>query len=488
MDTTILVVDDAAVARRWCAEVLQAKGYRVELAEDGEEAVRKVFDRAPSLVIMDLEMPRMDGVSAIRLLKSNPQSRHIPILAFTSRSSVEERVRVLEAGADDFLSKEADEAELIARVRSLLRVEALEQEILEERNRFSAVLDQLAEAVMLCDERGRLVLANQAAMTILGIPPEIVGSLSLEELLQGVRRGGEFLDRLHRDELDAFEILFPTPTGPRTFQVSGTPWMREGRGREGWILVFRDVTREREMEKMRSAFYSMIAHDLRSPITVVTGYVSLLLQGKAGDLTDTQREFLDAVLQRVKDMLKLVDEFLTVSKLEAMGIELKVGEVDLEELLREVLDSLELIAENKGIRVRLEKEGEVPTIMADRDKLQKVFTNLYDNALKYTPEGGEVTVRLWAVPAGVEVEVRDSGIGMNPEEMSCLFDRFTRLSTAKNRKIKGTGLGLAIVKEIVEAHGGRVWAESEEGKGSSFFVVLPLGRPAGRETPQPVGT
>jgi signal transduction histidine kinase len=218
----------------------------------------------------------------------------------------------------------------------------------------------------------------------------------------------------------------------------------------------------------------MIAHDLRSPLTVITGYTDLLLNQKAGDLSDVQTEFIGAIEDRANAMRKLVDEFLMVSKFEASFISLDVKDVDLNAIVRDVMKSLQLIAANKQITVRDALDGDLPTIRGDADKLYKVVTNLYDNALKYTPDGGTVTVSTACDAATVRLEVRDDGIGIDERELPFVFDRYKRMATAERRRIQGTGLGLAIVKEIVGAHAGRVWVESRPDRGSAFFVELPL--------------
>ncbi len=472
----VLVVDDSPIVRAMCVETLEKHDLEVLTAKNGQEACHFVFNYQPDVVMMDLVMPVMNGMSAIRLLKSHYQTQHIPIIVFTSESSLEEKVNALEAGANDFLSKDADEAELIARVKSLLRVKRLEDSLLQEKIKLSSILNDLAEAVVILDTTDRVILSNNAASNLLNIPPELVGTLGVEKLVEESDKADDLMEELKQDRLINYTLERETSYGRKTFKVSSNPVYLSYGETLGKALVFRDVTKEIEMEKMKTDFYSMIAHDLRSPISVITGYSSLLLDGKAGNLERVQREFIEAMQTRALSMLKLVDEFLTVSKFEASFISLDLAEVNVNDLLEEVVKSLSLIASNKQISVEFKKKERIPKIQADSHKLQKVFSNLLDNAIKYTPEGGSVKINIRRLSSAVRVEVKDSGIGIGKEELKFVFERFKRTHTAKERKIKGTGLGLTIVKEIVNAHKGKVTVESEVGKGSTFIVTLPIGK------------
>jgi signal transduction histidine kinase len=484
----VLIIDDSKLVRSLTGRALRENGMTVETAEDGREGCKKVFEFEPDVILVDLSMPVMSGSSAIRFLKSNHQTKHIPIVVFTSETIQDEKLKALEAGANDLLNKEADESELVVRVRNLVQLKALEDEVLLQRDRLSSILNDLAQAVIILDNTEKIFLANAAARLILNIPTELIGQLKLRDLLESNAPEGE-------DITDAYEKLvgtgirelvvdLDTSTGPRTFKVTANSVFLTGEEPMGRALVFWDVTQERELERMKASFYSMIAHDLRSPITVITGYTDLLLNNKAGELSELQIEFLRAVEDRSTALRKLVDEFLTVSKFQGTKITLDRKQVDLNALLGNVAKSLVLIANNKEITVTAELDETLPEISADSDKLQKVFSNLYDNALKYTPDGGAVTIRSRFDGDRVRVEIADTGIGIDAEELPYVFEPYKRMSTAHKRKIKGTGLGLSIVKQIVEAHEGRVWTESEPEKGSRFFVELPLEITA-KESPEP---
>ncbi len=470
----VLIVDDSRLVRRHLTRVLTEHGMTVEAAENGQAGCQHVFVFQPDVVLMDIAMPVMDGIRATRFLKSNRQTQHIPVVVFTGETELDEKVRALEAGANDLISKEADPAELLVRVRNLVKLKELEDELLFERDKLASILNDLAQAVVIVDTRQRVILVNAVARWLLRIPPEIESELTVEHLLESSAECAEVVSRLRNHDVEELTVSLDTSDGRRIFQLRFSPIFLKDTTCFGSALIFRDITREKEMEELKASFHSMVAHDLRSPITVITGYTDLLLSGRAGELTDTQREFLAAMQERAQAMQKLVDEFLLVSKMEASFIALDRREADLNAMLRDVVRSLDLIATNKSIEVTTDLDPDLPRVAVDVDKLNKVFTNLVDNAFKYTPEGGSVTVRSRLDGDAVRVEVQDTGIGIDEEELPYVFDRYRRMSTAEKRRIKGTGLGLSIVKEIVEAHGGTVGVTSRPDVGATFVVTLPV--------------
>ncbi len=472
----VLIIDDSKLVRKWCSAALIKYGIVVETCINGKEGLKKVLDFHPDVVLTDLEMPVMDGMAVISALKQDEETSHIPIIAFTASNDLKSKIKVLEAGANDFLSKETDQAELVARVKSQFRIKLLEDGLIHERNKFFNILNDLSEAIVILDYGGRIIFLNNSTRSMLGAPNLKTEEGDLDSLLVNVERKEELLRALKAGKLENFEMSAVKDEVRRDFIVNAGPVFLPEQKKHGWALILRDITQEKQMEAMKAEFYSMIVHDLRSPITVINGYIKLILSGKTGVLTGTQREFLTGARERANAMLKLVDEFLTVSKFDASFVNLDIRETDLVEVVKKSVDDMNFIAGDKQVKISFEQIGEVPLISADPDKLGKVFGNLIDNAVKYTMGGGAVKVRVSAGKEKARVAVEDSGIGIDAGEIAHVFDRYRRMSTAKKRKIKGTGLGLAIVKEIIEAHSGKVWVESRAGKGSTFFVEIPLNK------------
>jgi PAS domain S-box-containing protein len=237
--------------------------------------------------------------------------------------------------------------------------------------------------------------------------------------------------------------------------------------------LFAQNERLRELDRLKDEFIALISHELRTPLTSIRGYTELLLDGEAGDLTDDQRQFLGVVERNSHRLLHLVGDLLFLAQLEAGKLSLEIGELDLAAVASESVETARPQAEAKGITLTL-ATGPVPSLAGDRARIAQLLDNLVSNAVKFTPEGGRVDVRVRRHEDQAILEVRDSGMGIPPEEQELLFERFFRTSTATEQAIQGTGLGLAISKAIVEAHSGRIAVSSDEGAGTTFRVTLPL--------------
>jgi PAS domain S-box-containing protein len=235
--------------------------------------------------------------------------------------------------------------------------------------------------------------------------------------------------------------------------------------------------RLRELDRLKDEFIALVSHELRTPLTSIRGYTELLLDGEAGNLTDEQRQFLGVVERNSHRLLHLVGDLLFLAQVEAGKLVLDVGALDLGAVASESVETARPQAEAKGITLTL-ATGPVPLIAGDRARMAQLLDNLVSNAIKFTPQGGRVDVRVRSLQDQAVLEVRDSGMGIPVDEQEFLFERFFRTSNATEHAIQGTGLGLAISKAIVEAHSGRITVTSEEGAGTTFQVALPLQRQA----------
>ncbi len=244
------------------------------------------------------------------------------------------------------------------------------------------------------------------------------------------------------------------------------------------LLVGHDVTDKREMEKTKAQFFSMVSHELRTPLQTISGYLDLTLAGMAGDLSDEQSDFLRRARASSEHLTSLVDDLLLISRRDAGQFTLHRSLTDLAALIHEVVDELELVAEDAGVHLHAEVPASLPHAYIDGQRITQVLRNLITNAVKFTPEGGEVTVAAAVAGDQIVLRVRDTGIGISPEHLDHIFERFYQVSgAASSGRYQGQGLGLAIVRIIVESHGGSVQVESDPGQGSTFTVSLPSTRP-----------
>ncbi|MBI4553264.1 MAG: PAS domain S-box protein [Candidatus Latescibacteria bacterium] len=337
----------------------------------------------------------------------------------------------------------------------------------EENAQLEAVLAGMTEGVMVTDTRGRIILTNPAFDRILGFddgclgkrPIEVVRNVSLQEAVDTALSGSG---------VSVQEIVLPG--GGRTLEVHLAPIRISDRS-HGLVAVFHDITDLRRLERVRRDFVANVSHELRTPLTSIKGYAETLLDGALDDATAARR-FLEAIQKHANRLQALVEDLLQLSRLESGRTEVNLLPCDLGALARRVVESLDDRMSRKRLSVQVETPDSLSPALADEALMEQVFFNLLDNAIKYTPDGGRITVRVYAQPTDVHVEVTDTGIGIPAEALPRIFERFYRVDRARSRELGGTGLGLSIVKHIVEVHGGRVWAESEMGRGSTFHLAL----------------
>jgi|DewCreStandDraft_2_1066082.scaffolds.fasta_scaffold02071_16 signal transduction histidine kinase len=237
------------------------------------------------------------------------------------------------------------------------------------------------------------------------------------------------------------------------------------------------IRARRELELMRADLYAMVTHDLRHPLHIIQTATQALLNPKLPLTEESRRDLIQMIAESVGSLIKQLDDFLEYTKIDAGFLKLQPTEMDLAAVCRNAVGRAEVLAQNKKQTIELNLPADLPPVYADARRVEQVLANLLSNAIKYTPEGGRITVAAMADGSHARVTVTDTGMGIAAEDLPLLFQRYRRGSGEKIARIKGTGLGLLIVKQIVEAHGGTVWAESQEGQGSTFGFTLPLFSP-----------
>lgn len=353
-------------------------------------------------------------------------------------------------------------------------------QLAEEKNKTLAVLTSMGEGLIVVSSEGEISQINEAACRDLDLDCEAIVGTRLKDLPAGTKIAavGQVIENLQSTvEENGEDSSGPTriEVQEKVFELSIAP-IHERKSLsepEGGVVVnLRDVTKQAEIERMKNELISIVSHELRSPLANITGYVDLVLSDPKIALTEEQRNLLQVAHKNSTKLSKLIDDMLDLSKLDAGKAEMHFDEVDLESLIAFAHLSFRHEAEMKGVAFEKRVEGQ-PKVIGDVDRLQQVLNNLVSNAIKYTPEGGEVILACRPVDNSVEISISDTGIGIAPENQAKLFQRFFRVRSSETRKIRGTGLGLSIAKSIVDAHGGRLTVASEHGKGSTFTVSLP---------------
>ena len=470
-DRTILVVDDSPPTCLYLKRLLEKRGYGVVTAADGAIGARLAMELLPDLILLDKEMPGMHGFDVSRILRKHQDTSGIPILMISSETKVSEKIRGLEMGADDFITKGIGADELHSKIAAFLRIKDLQDKLRLESNKLNQIFRFLHEPVAICSHDDKMLLASQVFLNLFRMPREVARFKTMTEILRTLEVSDEIIAQLRevtQEDLrltisvDDEEVHLTARTAP--IQLEDCETAR--------AYTFRDITKEVAAEQMKADFHSMIAHDLRSPMSVIQGYVSLMATGKTGEVNDTQLEFLGSVNRKITEMTALLNDFLDISKIDAGFVNLKRRDMDLGELITDVVADLEPIAAGSDVSLDVAAPEEAVRVHADPLRVTQILRNLVSNAIKYNVESG--WIRLTVVPIGgwAQVSISDGGIGMTPGELAVLFEPYTRGST--QRKIRGVGLGVVIVKRLVESHGGEVTVTSVPGKGSTFTFTIPL--------------
>lgn len=334
------------------------------------------------------------------------------------------------------------------------------------RKRLESILASTPDPVLVTDQDDCLLLANPAAWQVLGLGMDASEGLPIERVVTD--HGLLELLRSNNPEKGSTEIPL---TGGRVFLASATSVLAEGR-RVGRVCVMRDITHFKELDTLKTEFVSTVSHDLRSPLTLMRGYATMLEM--VGHLNEQQVGYVRKIVAGVESMSRLVNSLLDLGRIEA-GVGLQLESVPVVDVVERVVASMQVEAAQKQIELVSEvPQQSNPLIEADPALLQQAVQNLVENAIKYNRRGGKVMVRVQVQPPTLVIQVIDNGLGIAPMDLPRMFEKFYRGAQAGSKELRGAGLGLAIVRSIAERHGGRVWAESRLGKGSTFYLSLPL--------------
>ncbi len=345
----------------------------------------------------------------------------------------------------------------------------------EERNRTLAIIANFTDGLLFFDKNYSLVLFNPQAERFFNVVYKDVVGRSIEELLEFPSLkplieilGPKYIKKISRKELALREGLI--------LEVSTISVIR-GKEKIGTLVILHDVTREKRIERMKTEFVSIAAHQLRTPLSAIKWTLKMFLTGDLGKITKEQADFLEKAYQSNERMIGLINDLLNVTRIEEGRYLYKPIFVDFEDLVQSVIKPFKEEIKRKKIKFEFKKPSKKPPkVKVDKEKIALVIQNLIDNAIKYTLTGGKITVRLKYTKKQLEFSVQDTGIGISKDQQSRIFTKFFRGAKAIRMETEGSGLGLFIAKNIIEAHGGKIWFESEEGKGSTFSFSLPFKR------------
>jgi len=352
------------------------------------------------------------------------------------------------------------------------------REITQEKETLQTILRGMSEGVMVVDAQGKIILINSVLEDMLQRPSDVHGKTPVEVIRNAELQNG-FDQVLEQGETFSMELSITIPEADRIFAVTIARLMHQDRT-GGAVSVFHDITDLKRVEVMRRDFVANVSHELRTPLTSIKGYAETLCE-EGIEKVPQAGSFAQIILKHANRLSALVQDLLSLTQLESHNTPINRQEVD----LRKVLDAAVLVvkpaAEAKNLNIGTESISEITMVWVDRNQLGQALVNLLDNAVKYTPEGGSISVSASDTGDEVNVSVTDTGIGVPREQLNRIFERFYRVDKNRSRELGGTGLGLSIVKHIIQSHGGRIWVNSELEGGSAFRFSLPKPRNHSRQ-------
>jgi len=473
----ILIALEVSTTSKLMERALRVK-YDTAIATDIKSLNRLLQEVTPALLLVGETFDGQAGVKiAEEVLERFPT---LPFLIYTEKAKPELIKSIFRLGITGYLAPPLKTDDIVDTVENSLRHahrigDWLRREVKRttsslkkraqiseaERSRLETVFNGIHDSVMILDDDNLVVLANPAMCTTFGLSAnDVIGKpvldvLSNPDIVELIKQP------FTQNVLRFHEVSFPDGRFGNA-QLTSIPEV-------GFALTVNDITDLKEMDRLRSELVHTVSHDIRSPLTSVVGYTELI--ERAGSLSDTQREFLKRIQESVQHITSLINDLLELGSVEA-GLDTNREFIQLDGILNYTLEMLQGQIKAKHIKVQTDVSPMLPALRANPVRLRQVFDNIVGNAIKYSNDSGEVSVLMQAADDQIIIRVTDNGPGIPAKDQAHIFDKFYRASNASSRS--GSGLGLAIVKSIIDAHQGRVWVESTVGKGSSFFVVLPV--------------
>jgi len=473
----ILLALEPSTTSKLMERALRVK-YEIAVANDIKSLNRLLLESTPALLLIGERFDGQDGIQiAEEVLERFPT---LPFLIYTEKAKPELIKSIFRIGINGYLAPPLKTDDIIDAVENSLKHahrigDWLRREVKRttsslkkraqiseaERSRLETVFNSINDSVMILDEDNLVVLINPAMCRMFGMHAQESVGLPVLEVLTHPDLVALIKQPLVQNLMRYHEVSFPDGRVGNA-QITPIPEI-------GFALTMQDITDLKEIDRVRSEFIHTVSHDLRSPLTSVIGYTELV--ERAGSLNDTQREFLKRIQESVEHITSLINDLLELGSIEA-GLDTRREVVQLDGILNYTLEMLQGQIKAKHIKLQTEIAPTLPPLRANPVRLRQVLDNVVGNAIKYSHDHGDVTVTMRAEDEQIIVQVTDNGPGIPAKDQAHIFDKFYRGSNISAHT--GSGLGLAIVKTIVEAHQGRMWVESTVGKGSTFFIILPV--------------
>jgi PAS domain S-box-containing protein len=469
----VLLVDDDAALLEALPETLRLRldGVDVETCDSATEALERIEETDYDVIVSDIKMPGMDGLALLAEIRQRRPAT--PTLLITGHGERDLAVAALRGGAHDLIQKPIDREYFVATLERAIQLRQLDRQVAEQRRaleRHARVLDHVGDGVFLADDEGVIQIWNPAAAATTGLPAEAVLGRRADEVIPGWHAIAPLVHvAASPSEADRSFEAFPVELAGRELWLS----IAGVRFDEGTVYAFRDLTAERAVDDLKREFLATASHELRTPLSAIYG-AAMTLRRRDIDVGEDDRERLLGVIAQESDRLaRIVNEILVADHLDSGRLRVTPRRLDAVDLAASVVDAARVVAPTT-IAIELEASPEVSAVAADPEHLRQVLVNLVDNAVKYSPDGGRVAVRIEDRASSVRFSVSDEGLGIPANEQARVFDKFYRLDPDLTRGVGGTGLGLYICRELVRRMSGRIAVVSTPGEGSTFVVDLPV--------------
>jgi PAS domain S-box-containing protein len=484
----VLVVDDELDVRDGSERILSRIGYKVDKAARGDDALELLDNFQPSIVLLDLKMPGMDGMEVLKhIQESNPG---IIVIVITGYATVETAIEAMKEGAYDFIPKpfEPDQLRIVVnraaeKIRLTREAELLEHEkyrtLLDldaEKSRLRTIIESLPDGLMVTNAAGHVVLVNPACKFLLNLSPDITTGGRIEDyideedlcrLIEAVSKG-KYVDY---GDIPDHEFAL---SNEKYLRARAQPVLGERMECLGAVVNFVDISALKVLDRLKSEFVAKVSHELRSPLATIHEQLAMVISDMVGSASRQEQHLLTRAKEKTQGLISLIGDLLDLSRIEEGIICHEPQPVRIDELLNSIVDFLKDRAESKSQALELDlPAGELPEIQADPLALESIFGNLITNAINYTREGGTIRVAVDLTGINLRVSITDNGLGIAEKHLDRIFERFYRVKDDQTRYITGTGLGLPIVKGLVDSMGGIIEVESTPGQGSTFTVLLP---------------